>query len=86
VTIPDDEKANSPILYVLFGLLSVGMILGALVLLFFPPAIAAGLFVRGGVTGRPALRWIGGALFAVWLVVFWRVGRRIMSPPRPPDA
>jgi hypothetical protein len=80
---PDDEKASDPILYVVVGLASLVLILLALLLLFFPPVFAAGLVVRAGRGGRPALRWIGIALFAVWFVAFYLVGRRVMAPRRP---
>lgn len=79
---PDDEKAESPILYVLFGLLSLVLVAGALAFLFLPPALAAGLVIRGSRAGRPLLVWIGGGLFLVWFALFYRVGKRITSARR----
>jgi hypothetical protein len=84
---PDDEKANSPVLYVVFGLASVGLIVLAIVLLFFPPAIAAGLVIRGARSAQPILRFVGYGLLAGWFVAIVLLGRRVMSAPErlPPD-
>ena len=84
--LPDDEKANSPILYVAFGLASVLLILAGLVLVFFPPAFAASIVIRGVRSGRPLLRAAGYALFALWFIAFSLLGRRLMAPPRPRDS
>lgn len=71
----DDERAPRPARFIAVGLLSLLMLAAALALLVLPPAMAAGLVLRG----RPLLRWIGFALFAVWLCGVTLVGRRLMS-------
>ena len=83
---PDDEKAQSPVLYVMVGLASILMVAVALAALVVPPALAAHFVIRGARSGQPILKFIGLGMFALWFVGFVLVGRRVMAPrPQPPE-
>lgn len=76
---PDDEKATSPILYVVFGLLSLVMVGIFLAALFLPPLFIHTLIVRGLRMHRWSLLLAGGILGAIYFTIFFAVGRRLLS-------
>ena len=83
---PDDDKAKSPVMYVVFGLLSLVMIMvfvGALVL---PPMFMHTLLIRGIRTERWGLFALGVLLAVIYLLVLWAIGKRLMSKPKPPPS
>ncbi len=81
---PDDVKATSPGVYVVFGLLS--MVLAALLVaaLVLPPLFTYSLIVRGVRAGRPGMVAAGGVMALLYFFLFARLGRRLMGRPRPP--
>ena len=79
---PDDEKAQSPVLYVVFGILSLvlaALFVGALVL---PPLFTHTLIVRGLRSDRPAMVAAGGVMALLYLSAMVAAGRRLMRPRR----
>jgi hypothetical protein len=84
--IPDDERSQSPGLYVAVGLLSLGLVALALTFLVVPPAFAAHLILRGARAEQPWLRLGGYLLFAGWFVTLLLVGRRVMGRRAPPPS
>jgi hypothetical protein len=79
--VTDDERSESPGLYVLVGLASLALVALSLTFLVVPPALAAHLFIRAQRSGEPLLRWAGVALMGVWFVLLLLIGRRVMSRP-----
>jgi hypothetical protein len=83
---PDDEKARSPVLYVLFGLLSLVMVAIFIAALVLPPMFTETLIVRGIRTGRPGMLALGLVMALLYLLLLWSVGKRLMSRPKPPQS
>jgi hypothetical protein len=83
--IPDDERSQSPGLYVAVGLLSLGLVALGLAFLVVPPAFAAHLVLRGARAELPWLRVAGYLLFAGWFVALLLLGRRVMGRRAPPS-
>ena len=81
---PDDEKATSPILYVLVGLLSLVLAAVFVAALVLPPMFMHTLIIRGIRSGRPAMLALGLVLAAIYLVMLWVVGKRLMGRPQQP--
>jgi hypothetical protein len=81
---PDDEKATSPILYVLVGLLSLVLAAVFVAALVLPPMFMHTLIIRGIRSGRPAMLALGLVLAAIYLLILWAVGKRLMGRPQPP--
>ena len=81
--LPDDEKAKSPIMYVLFGLLSLVLVALFVAALVLPPLFTHSLIVRGLRSGRPAMVAAGSALALVYFYVIFSAGKRLMGRPRP---
>jgi hypothetical protein len=77
---PDDEKATSPIMYVLFGLLSLVLAALFVAALVLPPMFTHTLIVRGIRAQRPGMLALGIAMAGVYFVVLFRAGRRLMAP------
>jgi hypothetical protein len=76
---PDDERADQPGRYIRTGLLSMLLLVAAIAGLVLPPALGAGLILRGQGFGR----LIGLVLVGGWLAgVLW-IGRRLMGAARP---
>jgi hypothetical protein len=84
--VPDDEKAQSPIMYVVFGLLSLVMVAIFVAALVLPPLFTHTLIIRGLRTGRPAMLAAGIVFALIYAMVIWAVGKRLMSRPKPPQA
>lgn len=84
--IPDDERSQSPGLYILVGLASLALVAALLTFLVVPPAFAAHLIIRAGRGGLPWLRWLGVLLFAGWFAGLLWVGRRVMGLRAPAPA
>ena len=85
VVLPDDERSDSPGLYVLVGLISIGLFAGFLALLVVPPALAAHLVIQGGRNARPLLRIGGFVVLALWMLVMMWMGTRVMRRQAPPN-
>jgi len=81
--VTDDERSESPGLYVLVGLASIALVALALTFLVVPPALAAHLVIRAERSGAPLLRWAGLLLMGIWFVLLLLLGRRVMSRPEP---
>jgi hypothetical protein len=81
---PDDEKAQSPILYVIFGLLSLLLAAIFVAALVLPPLFTHTLIVRGLRAERPAMVAAGAVMAAVYLYALSAVGRRLMGPRKRP--
>jgi hypothetical protein len=81
---PDDEKATSPILYVLVGILSLVLAAVFVAALVLPPMFMHTLIIRGIRSGRPAMLALGLLLAAIYLFVLWAVGKRLMGRQQPP--
>src|SRR5689334_2622845 len=77
---PDDEKALSPIQYVLFGLLSLLLVALFVAALVLPPMFMHTLIIRGIRSERWGMLAAGIALAAVWLYTIFRIGKRVMRP------
>jgi hypothetical protein len=83
---PDDEKAGSPVLYVLVGLLSLVLAALFVAALVLPPLFTHTLILRGLRSGRMGMLLLGLVMAAVYLVLLWAVGKRLMGRrPPPPD-
>src|SRR3954453_8562712 len=78
---PDDEKATSPLLYVLVGLLSLVLAALFVAALVLPPMFMHTLILRGIRGGRPAMLALGLVLAAIYLLMLWAVGKRLMGRP-----
>jgi len=84
---PDDEKAQSPIMYVLVGLLSLVLVAVFIAALVLPPMFMHTLILRGIRSGRPAMLALGLLVAVIYLMVLWAAGRRLMGrTPPPPDS
>jgi hypothetical protein len=79
--VSDDERSESPGLYILVGLASLALVALALTFLVVPPALAAHLVIRAQRGGPSFLRWAGIALMSVWFVLLLLIGRRVMGRP-----
>lgn len=84
---PDDEKAQSPIMYVVFGLLSLVLVAVFVAALVLPPLFMHTLIVRGLRSGRPGMLAMGLILAAIYFLIIFAAGRRLMGKPKtpPPD-
>jgi len=84
---PDDEKASSPIMYVVVGLLSLVMAAVFVAALVLPPMFMHTLIIRGVRQGRLGMLALGILLALIYLAFLWAIGRRLMSKPAapPPD-
>jgi len=81
---PDDEKAQSPIMYVVFGLLSLVMVAIFVAALVLPPLFMHTLIVRGLRGGHPGMLAVGLILAAFYFLIIVVVGKRLMGRPKPP--
>ncbi len=81
---PDDEKATSPVLYVAVGLLSLVLAAVFIAALVLPPMFMHTLIIRGARSGRPAMLALGLVVAAIYLMMLWSIGKRLMSRPLPP--
>src|SRR3954464_6096411 len=81
---PDDEKATSPLLYVLVGLLSLVLAALFVAALVLPPMFMHTLIIRGIRGGRPAMLALGLVLASIYLLMLWALGKRLMGRPQPP--
>jgi hypothetical protein len=82
---PDDDKARSPIMYVLFGLLSLVLVAVFVAALVLPPLFMHTLIVRGIRSGRPAMLAAGLVLAALYILIMFSVGKKLMGRPKPPS-
>ena len=82
---PDDEKATSPILYVLFGLLSLVLVAFFVAALVLPPMFMHSLIIRGLRSHRPGMLAAGLALAALYFFTLVRVGMKL-GKSKPPKA
>ncbi len=82
---PDDEKAQSPLLYVLVGLLSLVLAALFVAALVLPPMFMHTLIIRGIRGGHPGMLALGGLVAVVYLMMLWGVGKRLMGRPTPKD-
>lgn len=84
---PDDEKADSPILYVLFGLLSLVLAAVFIAALVLPPMFMHTLILRGVRSHRPGMLAAGVLVAAIYLLFLWAAGKSLMAPRKaPPDS
>lgn len=74
---PDDPKANDPTLYVIFGLLSLGLMAIAVAALVLPPMFVYSLMMRHHPIGAVAVA-------AGWVLYIILIGRKLMRA-RPPE-
>ncbi len=79
---PDDDKAKSPVMYVVFGLLSLVMIVVFVAALVLPPMFMHTLLIRGARTGRWGMFSLGVVLGLIYLLILWVMGKRLMGPKR----
>jgi hypothetical protein len=84
--VPDDEKATSPVMYVVFGLLSLVLVAMFVAALVLPPMFMYTLIIRGVRAQRPGMLVAGLVLALVYCAILWRVGRRLMGPGKAPPA
>jgi peptidoglycan biosynthesis protein MviN/MurJ (putative lipid II flippase) len=80
---PDDERATSPVMYVVVGLLSMVLFAVFVAALVLPPLFMHTLIIRGLRTGRVGMLLLGIAIAAIYLLLLWSVGKRLMSRPKP---
>jgi hypothetical protein len=83
---PDDEKATSPVMYVLFGLLSLVLAAFFVAALVLPPMFTHTLIIRGIRSNRPGMLAAGILMALVYFAIIWRVGKRLMGPRRPDES
>ena len=81
---PDDEKATSPVLYVVFGLLSLFLAAVFVAAMVLPPLFIHTLVIRGIRLDKPGMWCTGLALGALYFWGLIMLGRRLMRKP-PPD-
>jgi hypothetical protein len=81
---PDDEKATSPVMYVLVGLLSLVLVAVFIAALVLPPMFMHTLILRGIRSGRPAMLALGILVALIYLLMLWAAAKRIMGRPQPP--
>ena len=84
--VPDDEKATSPGMYIVFGLLSLVLATLFVAALVLPPLFTHTLIVRGIRTGRTGMLVLGLALAAVYFAMLVAIGRKVMARPKPPPS
>jgi len=77
---PDDEKATSPVMYVLFGLLSLVLVALFVAALVLPPLFTHTLIIRGVRSHRPGMLVAGLLMATIYFAILWRVGKRLMGP------
>lgn len=77
---PDDEKATSPVQYIVFGLLSLVLVAIFVAALVLPPMFTHTLIIRGIRSGRPAMLVAGIVMALIYFAILWRVGKRLMAP------
>ena len=82
---PDDEKAQSPFLYVAVGLLSLVLAALFIAALVLPPMFMHTLIIRGLRGGHLGMLALGGLLAVIYLLMLWAVGKRLMGRPVPPS-
>src|SRR5688572_12936582 len=83
---PDDEKATSPVMYVLVGLLSMVLVVLFVAALVLPPMFMHTLILRGIRSGRPASLVLGLVLALLYLTMLWAVARRLMGRAKNPPS
>jgi hypothetical protein len=76
---PDDEKAQSPILYVLFGILSLVLVALFVAALVLPPLFTHTLIVRGLRTKHWGMMAAGGVMALVYFFALFSAGKRLMG-------
>ena len=81
---PDDEKADSPILYVFFGLLSLVLAVVFIAALVLPPMFMHTLILRGVRAHRPGMLAAGVVVAAIYFLFLWAAGKRLMAPRKTP--
>ena len=81
---PDDEKAQSPFLYVAVGLLSLVLAALFVAALVLPPMFMHTLIIRGIRGGRPGMLILGAILLVIYLMMLWAAGKRLMGRPKQP--
>jgi hypothetical protein len=79
---PDDEKADSPVMYVLFGLLSLVLVAIFIAALVLPPMFMHTLILRGVRSHRPGMLAAGIVVGAIYLAFLWSAAKRLMAPKR----
>jgi hypothetical protein len=82
---PDDDKAQSPVMYVVVGLLSLVLAALFIAALVLPPMFMHTLIIRGVRTGHPAMTALGALVAAIYLMMLWGLGKRLMSAPQKKD-
>jgi len=80
----DDEKANSPILYVAVGLLSLVLVVVFIAALVLPPMFMHTLILRGVRAHRPGMLAAGVLVAAIYFMFLWAAGKRLMAPRQAP--
>jgi hypothetical protein len=80
---PDDEKATSPLLYVLVGLLSLVLAVVFVAALVLPPMFMHTLILRGLRNDRYGMLALGLLLGVLYLSLIWAAGKRLMGRPKP---
>ena len=79
---PDDDKATSPGMYVLFGLLSLVLIAIFIAAMVLPPLFTYSLIVRGARTGRWGMLTAGVVMGFFYALIFFALGKRLMGAQR----
>jgi hypothetical protein len=77
---PDDEKAQRPILYVAFGLLSLVLVAFFIAALVLPPMFMHTLIIRGIRSNRPGMLAAGIVVAAIYVMFLYAAGKRLMAP------
>ena len=77
---PDDDKADNPILYVAFGLLSLVLVALFIAALVLPPMFMHTLILRGLRTHRPGMLAAGLVVAAIYALFLYSAGKRLMAP------
>jgi len=89
--LPDDERANEGVNYVLAGLVALPMLAFGLGAIVVPPAVMITLISKGISQGRSGLLVAGCVMGALWLLMLYGFGRSLfrkpkVKPQRPPGA
>lgn len=81
---PDDDKAQSPGLYILFGLLSLVLAAIFIAALVLPPMFTETLIVHGLREDRIGMLLAGIVMAALYFAIILALGKRLMGRPKPP--
>jgi hypothetical protein len=81
---PDDERAKSPGMYIVVGVLSLVLAALFVAALVLPPMFTYSLIVRGVRSSRPGMLLAGLVMAALYFAVLFSVGRRVMGKPKAP--